>query len=160
MNFDGDLVVEMKRLGRGSLDHLAEQGDLEQGRDVTQDDPRLAMIARDHHHGPSLSRSEVGLIIPEGRDVDGGQGQDERLAAASAHDQPTFAGRERRSSGSARASLVDRELLIRHRKTEQRGEEREPRLPRLAVPEPRLEEVGVSRRFEDRDHLFPPPSSS
>ena len=150
VDLDDDAVLQRDALPRDALDLLLQhRHGFQQAEAVAHDDPRLLAIGGDDHDGADLAGTEERTPVLEAGQKDGNDGENERLAAASADDQPGFLQRRRRRRVAPGVLPVDLELLRRHRQPKQGRQEREPALPGFGAAEMLREHAAIGDGVEN-----------
>ena len=134
MHFDGHATAQVDAFLRLTFDQRRQHGGrLQQARDIAHDDAGLPPVGRDHHHGGTLTGTEVLAPIAERCEIDGDGRQGEALATASADDEPSFLMSVRARTLSPGAILEQLALRRVERQSEQDCQECPPGFPAVSI---------------------------
>ena len=103
-----------------------------------------SVLAAPLDDGATLASGEVRAPVDERGEVGRDEGHDQRLATATTDDKGGVEIAVRRRCGASGVLAKGFEPGIVERQAEQRGQEGSPRLPALAVPKPRAENLRIA----------------
>jgi hypothetical protein len=116
MDFNHHPVLQNNPLDPLALNRLLQQlRRVQQATNEPPNNPRLPPIARNHHDGRNLARSQERRPIRKRRQENGNARKHERLAAPASANQPRLVYRLARRHRPTRVPLENSKLLSRHR---------------------------------------------